>query len=61
MAQRKKDNSEERVVLFLKMAPDVDFTPELVANVKNCIRKYLTARHVPGIILPCMDIPVSHF
>ena len=59
VAQRKKDHSEERVVLFLKMAQGVPFTMDLVNNVKNCIRKYLTARHVPGLILPCEDIPVS--
>lgn len=59
VAQRNQDNSEERVVLFLKMAPGSEFTPELVSSVKSCIRKYLTARHVPEIILPCTDIPVS--
>ena len=60
VAQRRADNSEERVLLFLKMAPGVAFTPELVTNVKACIRKYLSARHVPALVLPCTDVPVRY-
>lgn len=59
VAQRRADSSEERVVLFLKMAPGSEFTPELVSSVKTCIRKYLTARHVPEVVLPCTDIPYT--
>ncbi|XP_060602835.1 acetoacetyl-CoA synthetase-like [Ruditapes philippinarum] len=59
VAQRKQDVSEERVILFLKMAQGTEFTQELVSNVKTCIRKYLTARHVPAFILPCSDIPYT--
>ncbi|KAH3829925.1 hypothetical protein DPMN_103156 [Dreissena polymorpha] len=57
VAQRKGDNSDERVVLFLKMAPRSQFNEDLVTQVKTCIRKYLTVRHVPSVILPCTDIP----
>lgn len=59
VAQRKADNSEERVVLFLKMAPGADFTQDLVKSLKGTIRKLLSARHVPEVILPITDIPVS--
>ena len=59
VAQTKKDGSEERVVLFLKVAPGSEFTAELVLRVKTCIRQYLSARHVPAEILPTKDIPVS--
>lgn len=59
VAQRKADNSEERVLLFLKMAPGAEFTQELVKNLKVAIRSLLSARHVPEVILPIKDIPVS--
>lgn len=59
VAQRKADNSEERVILFLKMAPGAEFTQELVKNLKVAIRSLLSARHVPEVILPIKDIPVS--
>ncbi|XP_052802032.1 acetoacetyl-CoA synthetase-like [Mya arenaria] len=59
VAQRCRDLSEERVILFLKMAPGAPFTPDLVNNVKTCIRKHLSARHVPAFVLPCTDIPYT--
>ncbi len=52
------DGSEERVILFLKMAPGVEFNDELVKQVKTSIRLQLSARHVPALILPTKDIPV---
>ena len=61
VAQRKPDRSEERVILFLKVAPGSEFTKDLVNSVKSCIRNYLSARHVPAFILPCTDIPVFQF
>lgn len=59
VAQRKHDMSEERVVLFLKMAAGCQFSTELANEVKSKICKYLTVRHVPSIILPCCDIPYT--
>ena len=37
----------------------VRFTPELVSKVKTVIRRELSARHVPAVILKIQDIPVS--
>ena len=51
--------SEERVILFLKMVPDVEFSKEVVQRVRQAIRKELSARHVPEVILETKDIPVS--
>lgn len=51
-------DGEERVILFLKMAPGRSFTPDLVARIKGAIRKALSARHVPGLLLETKDIPV---
>ena len=47
------------MLLFLKMAPDVAFSPELVKQVKASIRLNLSPRHVPELILETQDIPVS--
>lgn len=51
-------DGEERVILFLKMAPGKPFSPELVAKIKGAIRKALSARHVPALLLETRDIPV---
>ncbi|XP_046554077.1 acetoacetyl-CoA synthetase-like, partial [Haliotis rubra] len=59
VAQRSRDRMEERVVLFLKMAPGSEFSKEVVGSIKTSIRMYLSARHVPSIILPIDDIPYT--
>ena len=59
VSQRSKDLTEERVVLFLKMAPGSEFTQDLVRRVKTNIRNQLSARHIPAVILETPDIPVS--
>lgn len=51
-------DGEERVILFLKMAPGKPFSAELVAKIKGAIRKALSARHVPALLLETRDIPV---
>lgn len=52
-------DSEERVVLFLKLQNDqVDFTP-LVAAIKTAIRNQLSARHVPAVFERVSDIPYT--
>lgn len=51
-------DGEERVILFLKMAPGKPFCPELVAKIKGAIRKALSARHIPALLLETRDIPV---
>ncbi|XP_064620174.1 acetoacetyl-CoA synthetase-like [Lineus longissimus] len=59
VSQRSQDNSEERVILFLKMAPGIRFSEELVKRLRAVIRQQLSARHVPTIILPIEDIPYT--
>ncbi|XP_795289.2 acetoacetyl-CoA synthetase [Strongylocentrotus purpuratus] len=51
--------NEERVILFLKMAPGMTFDPQLVKRVKVEIRSELSARHVPALILETKDIPYT--
>ncbi|XP_054450283.1 acetoacetyl-CoA synthetase isoform X1 [Pteronotus mesoamericanus] len=56
--QHNKDR-EERVVLFLKMAPGHSFQPDLVRRIQDAIRVGLSARHVPSIILETKGIPYT--
>eukprot|EP00999_Lentomonas_sp_LEN2_P000508 NODE_150_length_2103_cov_81.247976_g126_i0.p1 GENE.NODE_150_length_2103_cov_81.247976_g126_i0~~NODE_150_length_2103_cov_81.247976_g126_i0.p1 ORF type:complete len:695 (+),score=130.23 NODE_150_length_2103_cov_81.247976_g126_i0:94-2085(+) len=57
VGQKFKD--DERVVLFLKMAPGNAVTPELVKKIKTHIRTDLSPRHVPYAILPTQAIPYT--
>ncbi|KAG8011863.1 Acetoacetyl-CoA synthetase [Nibea albiflora] len=52
-------DGEERVILFLKMAPGKPFCPDLVTKIKGAIRKALSARHVPALLLETRDIPYT--
>ncbi|KAI9012847.1 hypothetical protein BC832DRAFT_548173 [Gaertneriomyces semiglobifer] len=54
-----KQGEDERVVLFCKMAPGVEFTKDVVELIKVTIRNKLSARHVPAVILPITDIPYT--
>lgn len=54
-----KRTKDEKVVLFVKMADKNEFTQELNAKLKAMIRSALSARHVPSLIVPVQDIPVS--
>jgi acetoacetyl-CoA synthetase len=58
IGQRRPQDKDERVLLFLKMRPGYKFTPKLVADIKTSIRKGLSARHVPSYIFEVSDIPV---
>ena len=53
------NSDEERVVLFLKMSNSHMFEERLVQKVNSAIRKELSARHVPALVLEISDIPVS--
>ena len=50
---------DERVILFLKMAPGHAFSQDIVKKVKVLLRTRLSARHVPAVVLETTDIPVS--
>ncbi|CAG5124946.1 unnamed protein product [Candidula unifasciata] len=59
VSQRSQDGLDERVVLFLKMAPGSEFGENVVNSLRTHIRTYLSARHVPAVILPIADIPYT--
>ncbi|XP_043924282.1 acetoacetyl-CoA synthetase [Protopterus annectens] len=52
-------DGEERVILFLKMAPNHTFSASLVKKLQSAIRSALSARHVPALILETKDIPYT--
>ena len=59
VSQRNKLGDEERVILFLQMAPGIAFSDEIVRTVKSSIRQQLSARHLPAVVLPTNEIPAS--
>ncbi|KAK8189117.1 uncharacterized protein BKA78DRAFT_253134 [Phyllosticta capitalensis] len=59
VGQRREQDLDETVVLFLKMAEGKPFTQDLVDAIKATIRKELSARHVPGVVDSCVEIPVT--
>ncbi|KAF2111368.1 hypothetical protein BDV96DRAFT_582059 [Lophiotrema nucula] len=59
IGRRREHDTDETVVLFLKMAEGKSFSQDLVERIKSTTRKALSARHVPGIIDECPQIPVT--
>jgi acetoacetyl-CoA synthetase len=59
VGQRRPHDSDESVFLFLLMKHGEKFTTRLSDEIKNAIRKGLSARHVPKYIFETPDIPVS--
>lgn len=59
VGQRRPEDKDERILLFVKMRPGYGFSEELAEKIRVAIRQSLSARHVPSYILPVEDIPVS--
>jgi len=59
IGRRRATDIDETVVLFLKMAPGQKLDEELREAIRGTVRKELSARHVPGIIEECEEIPVT--
>lgn len=59
IGRRREQDDDETVVLFLKMKSGEKISDKLVQDIKGVVRKELSARHVPGIIDECPDIPVT--
>ena len=59
IGRRRKQDKDEVVVLFVKMASGCDFSQDLLDRIKVVIRQALSPRHIPGIIDECPEIPVT--
>lgn len=60
VGQRRPEDHDESVVLFLLMKEGVEFDSELDGRIRERIAKELTKRHVPKYIFEVPEIPVSH-
>ena len=59
VGQRRPQDTDESVMLFLKMQPGVMFTPNVVADVKNAIAESCSKRHVPRYVFETPEIPTT--
>ncbi|KAI5812685.1 acetoacetyl-CoA synthase [Pyronema omphalodes] len=59
VGQRRPQDLDESVILFLMMKPGQKFTPQLVKRVKDAIAKGLSKRHVPKYVFETFDIPTT--
>lgn len=59
IGRRRRHDTDETVVLFLKMREGQSFCAQLVKKVRQAIQEDLSPRHVPGIIAECPEIPVT--
>lgn len=60
VGQRRPEDEDERVLLFLLMKPGVKFTEELVGKVKSAIAQDVGRRCVPKYVFETPEIPVSY-
>ena len=59
VGQRRPNDSDESVMLFLMMKPGKKFTPDIVRRVKDAIKKEASPRHVPKYVFETPDIPTT--
>lgn len=59
VGQRRPDDHDETVLLFLLMAPGNKFTQQLVKDVQAAIARELSKRHVPRHVFETPEIPTT--
>lgn len=59
VGRRRETDTDETVVLFLKIAAGKKLDEGLQGSIKKMVRKELSARHVPGVIDECYEIPIT--
>ena len=59
IGRRRESDTDETVVLFLKMAEGRQISDDLVGKIKTTIKQALSARHVPAVVDECPEIPVT--
>lgn len=57
VGRRRPHDRDEQVFLFVVAKQPGTLTSELIAQLRNAIRKGLSARHVPAFIVEVPDIP----
>lgn len=59
VGQRRPQDNDERVLLFVLMKPGGKLTEQLVSRIKQEIERQLSKRHVPAFVFATPEIPVS--
>ncbi|KAL4789317.1 acetoacetate-CoA ligase [Aspergillus venezuelensis] len=59
VGRRREHDTDESVILFVKMREGHEFTPQLVKGIKDAVRRDLSPRYVPSIVDVCPEIPVT--
>ncbi|KAL0580327.1 hypothetical protein V5O48_001664 [Marasmius crinis-equi] len=59
VGQRRPQDTDERVVLFVKMRSGFSLNRTLTVQIKSAIREKLSARHVPNYIVEVESIPYT--
>ncbi|KAJ7141328.1 acetoacetate-CoA ligase [Mycena epipterygia] len=59
VGQRRPQDVDERVLLFVKMREGYKFDDALIARIKTAIRTGLSPRHVPAYVFAVDDIPYT--
>ncbi|KAL4756860.1 acetoacetate-CoA ligase [Aspergillus foveolatus] len=59
VGRRREKDTDETVILFVKMRDGHEFTTQLVNGIKDAVRKNLSPRYVPSIVDACPEIPVT--
>ncbi|KAH7161071.1 acetoacetate-CoA ligase [Dactylonectria macrodidyma] len=59
VGQRRPQDLDESVVLFLKMVPSVKFSRNVAHRLRNAIRSSLSPRHEPRFVFQVPDIPYT--
>lgn len=59
IGRRRETDTDETVVLFVKMAEGKSYSQDLAKRIQGTVKAELSARHVPGIVDECPEIPVT--
>ena len=59
IGRRRESDTDETVILFVKMSREGVFSEALGAKIQTAVRVQLSPRHVPTIIDECPEIPVT--
>ena len=59
IGRRRECDTDETVVLFLKMISGKRLDEGLKERIRGTVRRELSARHVPGVVDECVEIPVT--
>jgi acetoacetyl-CoA synthetase len=59
IGQRRKIDTDERVLLFVKMKPGQAWSMELAIRLRLAIRQRYSSRHVPQVIFEVAHIPYT--